>query len=248
MPDREKIHPLFSGCPVALVWSYLQGHMGYALTDDENNPASALIAVGDFCFLGGAPNEALALRAKGLELYPYGDGWDACIERVWGGRVHKRLRYAIRHEPDVFNRARLELYARSLPEGFALRTFDAEIFALARSAAWSRDFVSLFPDYSSFAETGIGMCVLFQGELVSGASSYCVYDDGIEIEIDTKPDFRCRGLATACGAGLILACLSRGLYPGWDAYDLRSVALAEKLGYHMDAPYAVYEMTRSETL
>ena len=39
-----------------------------------------------------------------------------------------------------------------------------------------------------------------------------------------------RGLATACGAQLILTALDRGLYPSWDAYDRRSVALAEKLG------------------
>lgn len=246
MPNREKIRPLFDGCPVALVWSYLQGHMGYALADDEENPKSALIVVGDFCFLGGAPNGALAARAAGLELYPYGNGWEACIERAWGERVQKRLRYAIRREPNVFDRARLESYTRALPEGFCLRPFDAEVFALARSNAWSRDFVALFADYSSFAASGIGMGVFFQGELVSGASSYCVYDDGIEIEIDTRQDFRGRGLATACGAGLILACLARGLYPGWDAYDLRSVALAEKLGYHMEAPYAVYELLRSE--
>ena len=248
MPDIEKIRPLFSGCPVALVQSYLQGHMGYALADDEEHPASALIVVGDFCFLGGAPADALAARAEGLEIFAFGEGWDACIERVWGGRVQKRLRYAIRHEPDAFDPARLESFTRSLPEGFALRPFDEELFGLARAEAWSRDLVALFPDCAAFTETGIGMGVVHQGELVSGASSYCVYDDGIEIEIDTKTAFRGRGLATACGAGLILACRERGLYPGWDAYDLRSVALAEKLGYHMEAPYAVYEIARTETL
>ncbi|MNI84792.1 GNAT acetyltransferase [compost metagenome] len=84
------------------------------------------------------------------------------------------------------------------------------------------------------------MAVLHKGLQVAGASSYSVYNEGIEIEIDTKPEFRNRGLATACGAKLILECLERGLYPGWDAQDLRSVALAEKLGYHMDYPYTTY--------
>lgn len=72
--------------------------------------------------------------------------------------------------------------------------------------------------------------------------SYTVYNGGIEIEIDTKLQFRQKGLATACGAKLILECLGRNLYPSWDAHDLRSVALAEKLGYHMDKPYTVYIM------
>ena len=41
-------------------------------------------------------------------------------------------------------------------------------------------------------------------------------------------------------AGLILACLDRGLHPGWDAHDLRSAALAQKLGYRMEGPYQVF--------
>ena len=64
--------------------------------------------------------------------------------------------------------------------------------------------------------------------------------DGIEIEIDTRQDYRRRGLASACAAKLILACLDRDLYPSWDAHTEISVALAEKLGYHMDHPYVTY--------
>lgn len=51
---------------------------------------------------------------------------------------------------------------------------------------------------------------------------------------------RGRGLATACGARLILDCLERGLYPNWDAHDSRSLHLAEKLGYRLDHPYRAY--------
>jgi len=36
--------------------------------------------------------------------------------------------------------------------------------------------------------------------------------------------------------------LNRNLYPSWDAHDLCSVGLAEKLGYHLDKPYTVYIM------
>ena len=41
---------------------------------------------------------------------------------------------------------------------------------------------------------------------------------------------------------MILECLSRGLYPGWDAANRASVALAESLGYHEGAPYMSYEV------
>ena len=99
---------------------------------------------------------------------------------------------------------------------------------------------SQFESGEDYEKRGIGVAVLYNGKPVSGASSYTIYNEGIEIEIDTMPEFRRKGLATACGARLILDCLDCGLYPSWDAHDLRSVALSEKLGYHMDQEYSVY--------
>lgn len=77
-------------------------------------------------------------------------------------------------------------------------------------------------------------------EIVAGASSYTSYEEGLEIEVDTQPDYRRKGLALSCAAKLILECLERGLYPSWDAANQESVALAEKLGYHLDHAYDVY--------
>ena len=57
------------------------------------------------------------------------------------------------------------------------------------------------------------------------------------MEIDTNEDYRGKGLATICGAKLILACLDRGLYPSWDAANERSVHLAGKFGYNVEGPY-----------
>ena len=37
--------------------------------------------------------------------------------------------------------------------------------------------------------------------------------------------------------------LDHGLYPSWDAQNLWSVALAEKLGYHFEHAYTAYEIT-----
>ena len=81
-------------------------------------------------------------------------------------------------------------------------------------------------------------------KIVSGASSYSSYKDGIEIEIDTHKDYRRKGLAYACGAKLILACLEKGWYPSWDAHNKASVALAEKLGYHFDHAYTAFEIEK----
>lgn len=105
---------------------------------------------------------------------------------------------------------------------------------------WSRDLCGNFADGADFAGRGIGTVVLWEGRPVAGAASYAVCEGEIEIEIDTAPQFRRRGLAAVCGARLILNCLDRGLYPCWDAHDRRSLALAEKLGYRLLRPYTAY--------
>lgn len=84
--------------------------------------------------------------------------------------------------------------------------------------------------------------MLKDGVIVSGASSYTSFSAGIEIEIDTMEAFRRKGLASACGAKLILECLKRGLYPSWDAHNKESLALAQKLGYRFANEYPVYEV------
>ena len=94
-----------------------------------------------------------------------------------------------------------------------------------------------------FQKYGSGAVILKDGQPVSGASSYTGYLGGIEIEIDTREDHRRRGLAYICGAKLILECLEKGWYPSWDAQNPGSVALAEKLGYHMDHEYTAFEVT-----
>ena len=44
----------------------------------------------------------------------------------------------------------------------------------------------------------------------------------------------------------ILLCLEEGLYPSWDAQNMLSVHLAEKLGYEFDHEYTVYEVASDE--
>lgn len=240
MPEPGKIAPLFAGWDEKVVLAYLQGHMGRAMADDEENPRSAQIWLGDFCYFAGEPDAALAEKAAARVIVPRDAAWAACIRSVWGGGVEESVRYAVKNAPDAFDVAKLTGFARSLPAGYALRLFDEKICDAAMAADWSREFCAQFEDKTDFCSRGLGVAALCGESLVSGAASYCVFDGGVEIEIATRPDCRRLGLAAACGAGLILECLRRGLYPNWDAVDLRSVAVAEKLGYHMDKPYTVF--------
>ena len=235
-----RIAPLFAGWEETMISSCFAGYMGYAIADDDEHPTAAQIVVGDFCFFAGEPSKTLAAQAAAPILTPQNEAWCRVIERVWGNRVGKHTRYAIKKEPGVFDVPKLTAYASSLPPEHTLAPIDEKIYVQAAQEKWSKDLVSQFLDGVDYCCRGLGMAVLRNGLLAAGASSYTIYPGGIEIEIDTKPEYRGRGLATACGSALILECLRRGLYPSWDAHDLRSVALAEKLGYHRDHPYPVY--------
>ncbi|MEG1846217.1 MAG: GNAT family N-acetyltransferase [Oscillospiraceae bacterium] len=237
---------LFKDWDEALIWSCLQGYMGKMIVDDGKNPKSAIIDNGDFSFCAGIPNENL-LKSISISSFkiivPNSEDWQALIERTFYGKAKKIVRYAIKKEPDVFDKEKLELYVASLQSDYEIRLFDNEIFKLAQGESWSADLCSQFDDYREYKNCAIGVAILHYGELVAGASPYGIYKNGIEIEIDTKPDYRGKGLATICGAKLILECLSKNIYPSWDAHDLRSVHLAEKLGYHLSHPYVAYEIT-----
>lgn len=235
---------LFDGWEEAMIWSCLQGHMGTMLADDEEHPASAMIHIGDCCFLAGEPNAALLSAMKGAKLLiPKESVWNPLIERMFRGRINRILRYAIKKEPDAFDTEKLAAFVNALESCYELRLFDQKLFESARNESWSVDLCSQFKDYADYQNRAIGVGILYGGELVAGASPYAVYNGGIEIEIDTKPAYRRKGLATVCGAKLILECLKRNKYPSWDAHDLRSVALAEKLGYHLSHPYTTYELS-----
>ncbi len=238
MLDIVRFAPLFADWEETMVWSCLQGVMGRA---EANGDLSAgMIVNRDFTFLAGRPDPALLVRAPGPILVPRTADWEPLIEAVFGLRAVREPRYSIKKEPDIFDRRLLEDLSAVLPSGYELRLIDAAMVPILRAEGWSRDLCSAFDSPEECCRRGVGVAALYGSIPVAGAGSYSVYHGGIEIEIDTRPDHRRRGLATACGARLILTCLDRGLYPSWDAIDLRSVSLAKKLGYRLKGAYTTY--------
>lgn len=243
------LETLFAGWEETMIASCLQGIMGSVWADSVDHPTSVQLVVADFCLFAGEPLEEL-VRNRPAEhksdfviMVPQTKAWGELIEKVYQQAAKKVTRYAIKKEPGVFDRDKLEVLAGSIDPEFELKIIDEEIYHQILEHSWSRDLCGHFKDYHQYQERGVGVAVLHQGVVVAGASSYTIYKEGIEIEIDTREDYRRKGLATACGARLIIECLERGLYPSWDAQNPWSVALAEKLGYHFDKEYTAYEIT-----
>lgn len=234
----------FASWEETIIWSCLQGVMGEIYVDDVDKPTAAKAVLGDFAFLAGEPNEELVLHEvkEGQILTPQNEAWAGCIEKCLKDKVKPTLRYAILKEEKVFDKDRLQRFAASLPQGYELQMIDHEMYHLCLKEEWSSDLVKQFGSFELFSRYALGVVAVKDGAIAAGASSYSAYDKGIEIEVDTKEEHRRKGLATACAAQLILKCMEKGLYPSWDAANLWSVALAEKLGYHRGQEYMIYEV------
>lgn len=245
----EEIKRLFGDWQETMVWSCLQGVMGHLYTDDLAAPESVMAILGDFCFFAGKPDEEITAykpdwcKQDFIIMTAREEEWLSLIEKTYGANAKRVSRYAIRKEPDVFDKDKLQGIVESLDQKYTIRKIDEPLYYACKNERWSKDLVSVYDGYEEYRELGMGYVILEGTTVISGASSYSSYRNGIEIEVDTRAEYRRKGLASVCSARLILECLDRGLYPSWDAQNLWSVALSEKLGYHFDHAYTAYEIT-----
>lgn len=257
--DREKLEAvssLFKGWDDTMIWSCLEGEMGAVYVSDEM--LSAKLEIGDFCFFGGKADENLVYHKKRdyelklKILVPQNRGWGCLIEKVYGESVTIQKRYSFEKSAAGFSRKKLCKIMNELNEGekkkFILTDIDScpDLFNEVSRCSWASDWICQFRGYEDYRKRGMGVALTYNGELIAGASSYTVYSKGIEIQIDTREDFRNQGLGKICGAALILRCLNRGLYPSWDADNEISARLASSLGYNLDGEYLVYKTQQNE--
>ena len=247
LKDRAKAAPLFAGMEDSMIASCLQGMMDSRIyVTDPEAPRSAMAYLADFAFLAGEPDRALVEgKPKGFViLVPPDEAWAQLIEDCFPG-ADRWTRYAIRKDT-VFDRAKLETLAAFLPAGYEMRRIDGDLYDKCLQEPLFTDGVCHFGSKAAYLTQGRGFAVLKDGEPVAMASSYTVYREGVEIEIDTLEPERRKGLATALGARLILSCLDDGLYPSWDAANMDSVRLAEKLGYEFSHEYCCYAIEETK--
>ena len=246
LTDISKVAHLFEGWQETLIYSCLQKVMGKIFVTDPEAPRAAMAYVGCFAFYAGAPDkELVGNKPDGFVIMvPRNKAWEDCIEECFP-KAKKVTRYAIKKDTQ-FDKNLLRNMIMKLPDGYELKEIDERIYDMCLPDPVMRDFVSSFESKEKYLEIGRGMVILKSGRIVAGASSYTRYKEGIEIEVDTVEQERRKGLATIVSAALVLRCLDEGLYPSWDAQNMNSVHLAEKLGYEFDYKYTAYEVSGEE--
>ena len=243
LDDTEKVKHLFLNWEETLIYSCLQKVMGKIYVTDIENPKSAYAFVGCFAFYAGEPNREL-VRGKPdgfVIMVPQNEDWAKLMEECFAD-AKLITRYAIKKNTK-FDVEKLQETLKRLPSGYELHKIDADIYDRCLQNAVTADFVSSFESKENYLKYGRGIVILKGDVIVAGASSYTRYLEGIEIEVDTIETERRKQLATIACAALILECLEENLYTSWDAQNMNSVHLAEKLGYEFSHEYIAYEVS-----
>lgn len=122
-----------------------------------------------------------------------------------------------------------------LSPGYTLSPFTPEIFSL-HPFGHCRNY----QDFDEFCRFGSGAVILFDGKIVSSASSFLTFQDEVELDVSTDPGHRRSGLADHCVARMMSDCTVRGMTIHWDAQNEASMLMAVSHGFEIDQDYAVY--------
>lgn len=252
----EIIKPVFCHTTDSSVLTVSQGHMGEAWVDDVQQPRCGQIILGDFCFFDGdaqlpqarelVKNLPENSRFSQWTFVPADEAWLRLIKEVWGTAAKPITRYATKKKKTAFDVRTLIRLGNEFQNGYTICRIDGIIYDMIVKEPWSWDAVMQFEGKEDFLQRGLGFAALYKNQLAAVASSYSIYDKGLEITIATQEQHRRKGLAKACASALILDCLEKGWYPSWDARTRISLALAEKLGYCFDRAYPAYDILKKE--
>lgn len=220
----------------------LEAQMGQAFVDDLKDPSAYMIQIGPFHYFAGD-----AASTGGLEIMknfqPYNlfmsasAGWAEAFKQQYGERFVLIERYSFSSEKmsieHVKKLCRASAFAKDVSR------MDA---ALVERVSGQEHFIDVsdFESPADFEERGIGFYVETGGKIIGAAYSSLVCNTSIEVSLFVEEEYRRQGIATVLSANLIRWCLEHNMDAHWDAANLESCKLAEKLGYVSTGNYQAY--------
>ena len=239
--EYYKTEKLFGDWPFPN-WPSVMNQKVKIYVDNLERPQSAVGFLGRWAYCAGKPNKSLITRKERewFGLFPQNKEWEKLIEKCFP-EAEKDTRYAINHDAN-FDKEKLQALVDALPEGYELRFIDSKVYDLIKKSDDDDvlELIDWFENKKKFIELDLGYAVLKDGKVVGGASTAYRFPKGIDIEVDISKKHRRKGLASAVSSKLILYCLSKGIKPTWDAANMKSVHLSQKLGYTFSHKYHCY--------
>lgn len=234
--NLKNLRELFEDIRFYMGKSVLDGKMGEAYVDNIATPKFAVLLVRSYCFMSGkidkeSLKEIIEKDLKKYKLIP-SDNLKEHIEEIFKDNIIKQERYSIKKNPK-FDIEKLQKNINNLEYNYSLQKIDKVIAQKIKDER----FITISDNYE---EDGIGYCAVYGDEIIGVASSNILYNDGIEVNIRVEEEHRRKGIAFAIASKLILECIDINKMVSWDAANLYSVKLAEKLGFQYDSTYNVY--------
>lgn len=191
-----------------------------------------------FTYLCGKPDEQFIADHKDL-IY---ESRLVCMSPDWEEYVRQQpVKFILRREVMEPFCSMSSKKLRPLPDGYSISPFTQEIFE-----AHPFDHGRNYSDYQGFADKGAGAAVLYNGQIVSAASSFLTFGDQVELDVSTAPEHREKGLADHCVYEMLRQCSTKNLIVHWDAQNPMSSGMAKGHGFIPAAEYAVYWVERNE--
>lgn len=235
--DLDKLKFLFRDIKFYMGRSTLEGLMGKAYADTIRNPQFAVLIIRKYCFMSGWIDEKKLYKLINNNLKQYiiipSNNLKYIIEKMFEGKLIKGERYSIKKDT-IFNKKDLQKYVTMLPKTYQIKKIDSNLEKKIKK----EEFLKITDDYKAY---GIGVCCMYNEEIIGVASSNIFYSDGIEVNVKVKSKYRKKGIATALASELILQCLKENKRISWDAANIESKNLAEKLGFLYDSTYEIYK-------
>lgn len=258
LEQREQIC-LFKEPTDSVIISILEGKKGNVWTDE--NKVQAFAFDGIYGYFDGQITKKFVMEAlyvadelksvDNVTIVPQNEISEKVLVQALDEykqiKYEKKSRYLMREPVEGFNRELLQGYTASLPENMRIEGFDEIYFNQMKNDTTLEYLTESYKDYDEFKNVGVGFLITEKVNIVAGAVSYSVFSEGIEVQLMTVPEYRGKGLAGIVVARLLLYCAENSLRAIWDAANLTSVSIANKMGYVLKRQYNAYTLYGSPT-
>ena len=227
----------------------LEDQMGRVYVENPAAPRAFQLRLGPFNYFAGDPQAPgscgmVASLEPYAMLFPSADGWAELAKDVHGARLVEIPRYSFSSRQ--LRMEHLETMLRASEWCDKLVRVDSALATHLYRIPGHWFDLSDYESGEDFVARGLGYCLFEAGMPAAGGYSSLVCSRGIEVSIYVEPPYRRRGVAAALACALLIECLRAGMEPHWDAANVESCRLAEKLGYTATGEYRAWYVRPSD--
>jgi len=193
--------------------------------------------------------DRLRNKFEWMQVFP--DSWDDKLKDLFGSDLVKFSDNSENKNDIVelngrvnfkFNQEAYFAFKKNLPEiNYKIERTDKAIFNEMKGTVVPMHF---WKDAEHFCNQGIGLSLFYDNKLASTAYSAFIFENFLELGIETVEEYRGKGLAQYACSALIDYCLQNNYEPVWSCRfeNTASYKLAQKLGFETVSIRTYYKL------